>query len=874
MKEFSADSGAALADEPAPAANTVQPPVFEPRMPLDVVVPSLTNRKRFNEAKLQELADSVRAQGVMQPILLRPLPAARLQETFEGRAKSAPLPTHEIVYGERRYRASVRAGLATIPAFVRSLTDVEALEIQLIENLQGEDLHELEEAEGYAKLRDMTGITPKEIGERVHKSKEYVLARIKLLNLTAVARKAFAEGLIDMSRALIIARVPDEKLQLKTLGEATRENYHGSVPSVRDLQAWTQRNVMLRLDAARFQITAVDLVADAGSCRECPKRTGANPELFTDVGSADVCTDPKCYHDKEEAHDAAAMAIAKARGQQVITGKEAKKVWQHEHSDPDGFKRLDKPDKRLNGGKTLGKVLGKDAPEPILLQNPHSGELVPVIPTDQATKALKAKGLLSPHQVRAQRELSAQEAAERAAEKFEKTWRKRAIEATYEAARKHPKKALLSTQVVRLLAKAMMAGLVQDDRSHVAELLGVGKVAEAAGITDYLKECTNDQAEAALTLLFIQHDQSWTTWASDEAKRPHRLETLAEAYGLSLKKMQAEVRAENDAAELAREKKLKAAEEAASAKASAAQSKNHGGKTKPGEKPASPAARPKSRKLSPEEAQLGIADAMQSAEAASATEAAGSTAPPSKPEPGGAEAPQHDGAAPATGAASGPAITTGTRVRFKEGLKSPGGKFRKVSGREGTIDNIEGGTYVVRFGPASHQVATASLGELEALAQPTLKLTQAWPFPNDPPAAAAPALAAGMHVQVKADVRGAGKKFAGREGTVTSMPKIGGDWSVEFPATKGGKPTTEYFSFRADDLEAAPAVTKKAAAIDEGMRVRVRDNVSKASAEFIGREGMTRGRTGQAWNVVFTAKKKGGVADFRSFMASELEVVE
>ena len=872
MKEFSAESGEVLADEPAQTVPTIDSEKYDPRMPLDAIVPSITNRSRFNEVKLLEMAESIKAKGVIHPISIRLLPASRLQETFEDRPKGAPLPGYEIICGERRFRASRLAGLTTIPVLVRIANNVEALELQLIENVQGEDLHELEEAEGYMRLRDEAGIEAKDIAVKIHKSKEYVFARLKLLSLSEVPRRAFLAGDIDMSRALIIARVPNEKLQLKTLEEATRKDYDGNVASVRDLQRWTQQNVMLRLDAARFQITAADLVASAGACRDCPKRTGANPELFSDVGSADVCTDPACYHAKEEAHDEAAAAIAKARGQKVITGKEAQQIWQHEFNDPEGFRRLDKPDKRLNGNKTLAKVLGKDAPEPILLQSPK-GDLVPVIPSDKANQVLKAKGLLSPHQVRAQRDITAQEAAQRAQEKFERTWRKRAIAGLFEAVRAHPETGL-TTAVVRMLAGAMMAGLVQDDRSHVAQLLGVGKVAEAEGIRAHLKDCSDDQAVAALLLLFMQHDQSWLSYVPEKDKLPLRLEAVAEAYAMSLEHFRAEVRAEDDAAELAREKKLKAAEEATSAKASAAQSKNQGGKTKPGEKPASPAARPKSRKLSLEEAQLGIADAMQSAEAASATEAAGSTAPPSKPEPGGAEAPQHGGAAPATGTASGPAITTGTRVRFKEGLKSPGGKFRKVSGREGTIDNIEGGTYVVRFGPASHQVATASLGELEALAQPTLKLTQAWPFPNDPPAAAAPALAPGMHVQVKADVRGAGKKFAGREGTVTSMPKIGGDWSVEFPATKGGKPTTEYFSFRADELEAAPAVTTKAAAIDEGMRVRVRDNVSKASAEFIGREGMTRGRTGQAWNVVFTAKKKGGVADFRSFMASELEVVE
>lgn len=117
---------------------------------------STTNpRKHFDAAKLQELADSIAATGVHQPILLRPLPGHRVPDTCGFRRKDAPLPAYELVAGARRLRASKIAKVAEIPAMIRELTDEQALEIQVIENLQREDVTPLEEAEGYEALMQL-----------------------------------------------------------------------------------------------------------------------------------------------------------------------------------------------------------------------------------------------------------------------------------------------------------------------------------------------------------------------------------------------------------------------------------------------------------------------------------------------------------------------------------------------------------------------------------------------------------------------------------------------------------------------------------------------------------------------------------------------
>ncbi|QNK67835.1 ParB/RepB/Spo0J family partition protein [Variovorax sp. PAMC26660] len=196
---------------------------------LNLIATSRTNpRKTFNEAKMQDLAESIRASGVHQPILLRPLPSNRLEDTFRNRGDGNPLPTYELVSGERRYRASKIAGQPTIPAMIRQLSDAAVLEIQIVENLQRDDLSELEEAEGYQLLCDETGIAKDKVGERIGKSRSYVYGRMKLLELTSAPREALRTGDIDGSKALLIARIPDEKLQIKALEAATEKDHQGS----------------------------------------------------------------------------------------------------------------------------------------------------------------------------------------------------------------------------------------------------------------------------------------------------------------------------------------------------------------------------------------------------------------------------------------------------------------------------------------------------------------------------------------------------------------------------------------------------------------------------------------------------------------------
>ncbi len=159
------------------------------------------------KAKLKELAENIRVHGVLQAILVRPLPGGS-----EG--------TYELVAGARRLRASQLAGKESIPATVRELTDAECRELQLIENLQRADIHELDEAFGYRALMqlDPNIYTVEAIAAKVAKSSAYVCGRLKLAELIPAVQTAFYENRLSVAHALEIARL-QPKDQERALAE-------------------------------------------------------------------------------------------------------------------------------------------------------------------------------------------------------------------------------------------------------------------------------------------------------------------------------------------------------------------------------------------------------------------------------------------------------------------------------------------------------------------------------------------------------------------------------------------------------------------------------------------------------------------------------
>src|ERR1700676_3213748 len=305
-------------------------------------------RAHYDAAALKELAQNIKAVQVIEPIIVRPKAGSQEPERFE------------IVAGERRWRASREAGLQAIPAIVRMLDDGEVLEIQLVENLHREGLHELEETEGYEILMQQHHYDIEQLCAKVGRSRAYVYARLKLLALDKKSREAFYAGKLTAATALLLARIPVPALQQEAL-KAITASWNGQPLPFKDAQRHIQDRYMTRLKDAPFDAKAADLVPGAGPCSACPKLTGNQTELFGDIKSADVCTDPVCYAGKRTAWGERLRAQAEAQGRTVLTGKQAKRIAPYGvNSNLQGaYVSLDQKSYEAEKGRTYRLFLGK-----------------------------------------------------------------------------------------------------------------------------------------------------------------------------------------------------------------------------------------------------------------------------------------------------------------------------------------------------------------------------------------------------------------------------------------------------------------------------------------------------------------------------------
>jgi ParB family chromosome partitioning protein len=166
-------------------------------IPIDLVEPSsMQPRTRFDEGRLQDLAKSIRANGVVQPLLVR-------------RKASG----YELIAGERRWRAAQLAGLTHVPVVVRDVPDDKVLELALIENIQREDLNPIEEAQAYKKLIDSIGMTQESLAERVGRDRSYITNYLRLLRLPDDMKQLIEEGKISTGHARTLLGTSDVDAQ-------------------------------------------------------------------------------------------------------------------------------------------------------------------------------------------------------------------------------------------------------------------------------------------------------------------------------------------------------------------------------------------------------------------------------------------------------------------------------------------------------------------------------------------------------------------------------------------------------------------------------------------------------------------------------------
>lgn len=306
-------------------------------VPLTSIVVSDTamqskRRGAYDAAALEELARSIAETGLMHPIVVRPLAP---NHVHSGIAK------YELIAGERRYLATEKLGQDHILTRIVDLTTEQVLRAQMVENIHRERLDVLAEAQGFKELIDQK-VPADAIGDMIGKSRSYVYARTKLLDLAPAVQQALKDNVIDASQALLFARVPTHKLQEHALNQLQKWSYqgHGEKLSFRRTAEIFQekgKGLLIPLSQVPFSLTdetyhtfgpkrgkleAQDVIY-LTSCAACPKRSGNDPELLAAMGDANVCTDKECHDVKAKQEFERRRKDAEAKGREVLSGEAA-----------------------------------------------------------------------------------------------------------------------------------------------------------------------------------------------------------------------------------------------------------------------------------------------------------------------------------------------------------------------------------------------------------------------------------------------------------------------------------------------------------------------------------------------------------------------
>ncbi len=227
-------------------------------VPLSEIRPNqFQPRTTFDEDALSALVDSIKAVGVLQPVLLR----QRSEDEYE------------LIAGERRFRAAHRAGLATIPALVSSVDDVTSLEHALVENVHREDLNALDEAGAYQQLIEDFGLTHEEVGRRVGKSRVAVTNALRLFQLPPTVQRYVRDGMLSSGAARAILATPDRSLQEEIASEAVHDGL-----SVRAVEALVRERYQPEDDSAGEESSAGEIAVPVDT-RTAPLPAPLPPRL-------------------------------------------------------------------------------------------------------------------------------------------------------------------------------------------------------------------------------------------------------------------------------------------------------------------------------------------------------------------------------------------------------------------------------------------------------------------------------------------------------------------------------------------------------------------------------------------------------------------
>jgi ParB/RepB/Spo0J family partition protein len=288
------------------------------QLPLTALRESPFNpRKTFAEAALAELAKSIREQGLLQPVVVRPIP--------ETLSDPHAVPRFEIVFGHRRSRAAALAGLDEVTCIVRDMTDQQAAIAQVHENLQRADVSVLEEAESFQHLRHQHGMSADAIADAVSKSRSYVYGRLKLMAGDPAVLAAVRDEALPADIALEIARLPVHGAQRQALKQLRGGGDEAAWPSVRQCQRVIRQMFTIKITQAPWAADDAELLPRAGACISCPHLASNNPAM--EGMEADLCLKASCFDEKKAAYIEQQAAGLRAQGHEVITGDQAAEIF-------------------------------------------------------------------------------------------------------------------------------------------------------------------------------------------------------------------------------------------------------------------------------------------------------------------------------------------------------------------------------------------------------------------------------------------------------------------------------------------------------------------------------------------------------------------
>lgn len=356
---------------PAARAATPPRPVGQLRqIPIDNLVEARWNA-RTDFSNLGELEASIREEGILNPLIARPFGD----------------DTYEVFCGHRRLRAASAAGLTEVPVIVRPCGDQEARALAVVDNLQREGLGPLDEARAFGELKKL-GLTAAEIAARCVPERAagvaYVHTRLALLDLPQQGQDLVRTGQMPMQVAAAILRLeaalrPDAVARVQEAVDDELDAAH-LVDLVEDL--------MLPLADAQFDTDDATLNPARGSCAGCSYRTGNQAALFGAFEGKDHCTDAACYRLKLDETFRRRAAEHQDRGFKVASKKEAAELfpWKINQNQLNEGDYVATDNERLWTGthavavKAVLRKAGPEAPAPILVQNPHNGRIVEVVP--------------------------------------------------------------------------------------------------------------------------------------------------------------------------------------------------------------------------------------------------------------------------------------------------------------------------------------------------------------------------------------------------------------------------------------------------------------------------------------------------------------